>query len=160
MRSHYIGRTFIEPSEGIRHFGAKLKYSPVTSVLEGKRVVIVDDSIVRGTTSKKIIDMIRRAGAKEIHMRITAPPWKHPCYYGIDTPTERELIANKMSVEEMTKALGCDSLGFISVEGLRAVAPKTIDYCTACFSGDYSAGKPQDFKKDMMEQHAAVPASR
>jgi amidophosphoribosyltransferase len=153
IRSHYIGRTFIEPSDGIRHFGAKLKYSPVQSVLEGKRVVLVDDSIVRGTTSRKIVEMVRKAGAREIHMRISAPPWKHPCYYGIDTPNEGELIANKMDEGEMARALHCDSIGFISIEGLRAVAPKTLGYCTACFSGDYTAGKPSDFKKDMMETH-------
>jgi amidophosphoribosyltransferase len=153
IRSHYIGRTFIEPSEGIRHFGAKLKYSPVATVLEGRRVVLVDDSIVRGTTSRKIVEMVRKAGAKEIHMRISAPPWRHPCYYGIDTPSEEELIANKIDVAQMTRALGCDSIGFISIEGLRAVAPKTLTYCTACFSGDYCAGKPSDFKKDIMEAH-------
>lgn len=156
IRSHYIGRTFIEPSEGIRHFGAKLKYSPVTSVLQDKRVIIVDDSIVRGTTSRKIVEMVRRAGAREVHLRISAPQWKHPCYYGIDTPSATDLIANQLGDEEMRKALGVDSLGFISIEGLRAVAPKTVGYCTACFSGEYPAGRPTDFKKDMLEQD--VPA--
>jgi amidophosphoribosyltransferase len=156
IRSHYIGRTFIEPSEGIRHFGAKLKYSPVVSVIEGKRVVLVDDSIVRGTTSRKIVEMVRRAGAKEIHMRISAPPWKHPCYYGIDTPTEGELIANRLSEAQMCKELGCDSIGFVSMAGLRSVAPKTQSYCMACFSGEYGAGKPAEFKKDIMERHVAA----
>lgn len=151
IRSHYIGRTFIEPSEGIRHFGAKLKYSPVRSVLEGKRVVVVDDSIVRGTTSRKIIDMLRGAGAREVHLRITAPPWRHPCYYGIDTPSYQELAANKMTVEEMAKNIGADSLGFISVKGLKQVAPKTVGYCTSCFTGDYPAGKPSNFQKTMHE---------
>ena len=151
IRSHYIGRTFIEPDEKIRHFGAKLKYNPVRSVLEDKSVAIVDDSIVRGTTSIKIVEMLRKAGAREVHLRITAPPWKYPCYYGIDTPTETELIANQHSVEEMAKMLGVDSLGFISVEGLLKVAPKTVGYCTACFNGDYPAGKPNNFKKNILE---------
>lgn len=156
IRSHYIGRTFIEPSERIRHFGAKLKYNPVRSVLEGKSVAVVDDSIVRGTTSIKIIDMLRRAGAREIHLRITAPPWKYPCFYGIDTPTEKELIANQMDNEQMCKALGCDTLGFLSVEGLMQIVPKTQGYCTACFTADYCAGKPNNFKKNMLEQTATA----
>lgn len=151
IRSHYIGRTFIEPNERIRHFGAKLKYNPVRSVLEGKSVAVVDDSIVRGTTSIKIMDMLRRAGAREIHLRITAPPWKYPCFYGIDTPSENELIANQMDLAAMCKKLGCDSLGFISVEGLMKVVPKTQDYCTACFTCDYPIGKPAHFTKKILE---------
>ncbi|HOR29101.1 MAG TPA: amidophosphoribosyltransferase, partial [Candidatus Sumerlaeota bacterium] len=140
----------------IRHFGAKLKYNPVRSVLEGKRVVVVDDSIVRGTTSIKIMEMIRRAGAREVHLRLTAPPWKHPCYYGIDTPSESELMANQLSVEEMARKIGCDTLGFISVEGLLQVVPRTQGYCTACFSGEYTAGKPTDFRKNRLEAHAVL----
>ncbi len=155
IRSHYIGRTFIEPDQGIRNFGAKLKYSPVASLLEGKSVCVVDDSIVRGTTSIKIVEMLRRAGARQVHLRITAPPWKHPCFYGIDTPSEAELVANRFSVEEMARHFGCDSLGFISVEGLMQVVPRTQNYCTACFSGQYDAGKPIDFKKNLMERHPA-----
>jgi amidophosphoribosyltransferase len=152
IRSHYIGRTFIEPDEGIRHFGAKLKYNPVRSVLEGKRVAVIDDSIVRGTTSVKIVDMIRRAGAKEVHLRITAPPWKFPCFYGIDTPNESELMASRMTVEEMSQKIGTDSLGFLSVEGLMRVAPKVQGYCTACFNGEYSAGRPEETNKLRLEQ--------
>ncbi len=152
IRSHYIGRTFIEPDQGIRNFGAKLKYSPVASLLEGKSVVVVDDSIVRGTTSVKIVEMLRRAGARQVHLRISAPPWKHPCFYGIDTPTEKELIANQLSHEAMTKHFGCDTLGFISLEGLLSVVPRTQTYCTACFNGDYPAGKPNHFTKNIMEQ--------
>ena len=151
IRSHYIGRTFIEPNQSIRNFGAKIKYSTVRSVLEDKRVAVIDDSIVRGTTSRKIVDMIRRAGAKEVHLRITAPPWKHPCYYGIDTPTESELMASQMNVEQMREAIGCDTLAFISEAGLRSAAPKTLSYCTACFSGDYCAGKPSNTDKNAME---------
>lgn len=154
IRSHYIGRTFIEPDQGIRNFGAKLKYSPVASLLEGKSVVVVDDSIVRGTTSVKIVEMLRRAGARQVHLRISAPPWKYPCFYGIDTPCETELIANQLSHEAMTKHLGCDTLGFISLEGLLQVVPRTQTYCTACFNGDYPAGKPNHFTKNIMEQAA------
>jgi amidophosphoribosyltransferase len=156
IRSHYIGRTFIEPNEGIRHFGAKLKYSPVRSVLEGRSVAVIDDSIVRGTTSVKILDMIRRGGAKEIHLRITAPPWKHPCFYGIDTPSEKELMANSHTVEEMARKIGCDSLGFISVEGLMKIAPKPVGYCRACFTGQYPAGRPAHFQKNIMEANAGL----
>ena len=103
------------------------------------------------------IEMVRRTGAREVHMRVTAPPWKHPCYYGIDTPSEGELIASNMSVEEIGEEIGCDSIGFISVDGLRAISPKTIGYCTACFTGEYDAGKPTAFTKDMMEFHAPAP---
>jgi amidophosphoribosyltransferase len=151
MRSHYIGRTFIEPDEGIRHFGAKLKYSPVRSILEDKSVCVVDDSIVRGTTSIKIVEMLRKAGAKQVHLRITAPPWKNPCFYGIDTPNEKQLMAAQLTHEEMEKKLGVDSLGFISVKGLMAIAPHTASYCTACFSGDYPVGKPTNFVKNINE---------
>ncbi|MCE5229119.1 amidophosphoribosyltransferase [bacterium] len=156
IRSHYIGRTFIEPDQGIRNFGAKLKYSPVASLLEGKSVVVVDDSIVRGTTSVKIVEMLRRAGARQVHLRISAPPWKHPCFYGIDTPTEQELIANQLTHDEMTKHFGCDTLGFLSLEGLMQVVPRTQTFCTACFNGDYPAGKPVHFTKNIMEQTAAA----
>ena len=159
MRSHYIGRTFIEPNEGIRHFGAKIKYSPVRSILEGKSVAVVDDSIVRGTTSVKIIEMIRSAGAREVHLRITAPPWKYPCFYGIDTPTGKELIASTLSVPEIAKKIGVDSLGYLSVEGLMKVVPKTIGYCTSCFSGDFPAGRPAHFTKDIMETREGTPVS-
>ena len=120
MRSHYMGRTFIEPSQQIRHFGVKLKLSPVREVLAGKRVVVVDDSIVRGTTSRKIVGMIRGAGAREVHMRISSPPTVGPCRYGIDTPTSEELIASAHTPEEIRKYVGADSLGYLSLEGLFA----------------------------------------
>lgn len=145
IRSHYIGRTFIEPSQGIRNFGVKLKFNPVRGILEDKRVVMVDDSIVRGTTFRKICEMIRKAGAREIHLRITAPPWKYPCYYGIDTPSREELIANQLETQQQyCDYFGCDSIGHISVPGLLAVAPRTQGYCTACFNGNYEAGHPGD----------------
>src|SRR5690606_17913753 len=120
VRNHYVGRTFIEPEEKIRHFGVRLKLSPVREILAGKRVVVVNDSLVRGTTSKKIVAMVRGAGASEVHMRIAAPPTTHPCCYGIDTPSRDELIASRLSHAEITKHLAADSLGYLSREGLRA----------------------------------------
>lgn len=137
-RNHYVGRTFIEPEQAIRHFGVKLKLNPVPEVLEGKRVVVVDDSIVRGTTSRKIVKMLRQAGAKEIHMRISSPPVIAPCFYGIDTPTQKELIGSKLKVEEVRKYITADSLGYLSLEGMLATAPGfSHHYCNACFTNDY-----------------------
>jgi amidophosphoribosyltransferase len=144
MRSHYMGRTFIEPSQQIRHFGVKLKLSPVREVLNGKRVVVVDDSIVRGTTSRKIVGMIRGAGAREVHMRISSPPTVGPCRYGIDTPTREELIASNHSPEEIRKYIEADSLGYLSLQGLyesvngdAAELEVRKGFCDACFSNDY-----------------------
>ena len=142
IRNHYIGRTFIEPRQTIRHFGVKIKLNPVKDVLKGKRVVVVDDSIVRGTTSKKIIKMIRNAGASEIHMRISSPPTMYPCYYGIDTPTRQELIASSHSIEEIRKYITADTLGYISLEGVKKVVDKPINYCVACFCGEYPVPFP------------------
>jgi amidophosphoribosyltransferase len=138
IRNHYVGRTFIEPSQGIRHFGVKLKLNTVKRELCGKRVVVVDDSIVRGNTSKKIIGMIREAGAKEIHMRISSPPTTHSCYYGIDTPTREELIASSKNTAEIAKFIGVDTLKYLSLEGLMDCAEGTgLEFCNACFSGEY-----------------------
>jgi amidophosphoribosyltransferase len=140
IRSHYIGRTFIEPEQKIRDFGAKIKYNVVRSAVKDKRVVVVDDSIMRGTTSKKLIKMIRRAGAKEIHLRISAPPTKYPCFYGIDIPTRHELIASSHTIEEIQKYLRVDSLGYLSIENaLKAMEVSNVksQWCDACFSGDY-----------------------
>jgi len=138
IRSHYIGRTFIEPSQAIRDFGVKLKLNPVRHLLEGKRVVLVDDSIVRGTTSRKIVRMMRNAGAREVHVRITCPPTRSPCFYGVDTPTKRELIAANNTVEEIRRFIEADSLGYLSLAGLReAVADDKHEYCYACYTGDY-----------------------
>ena len=125
IRNHYIGRTFIEPSQAIRNFGVKLKLNPVRGLIEGKRVVLVDDSIVRGTTSRKIVRMVREAGAKEVHVRISCPPTISPCYYGVDTPTREELIASSNSPEEIRQFLGADSLGYISLAGLRQAVNDT-----------------------------------
>lgn len=138
IRNHYVGRTFIEPEQSIRHFGVKVKLNAVPEVLEGKRVVVIDDSLVRGTTSRKIVKMIRQAGAKEVHMRISSPPIISPCFYGIDTPTKRELIASDHSTEEIRKYITADSLAYLSLDGMLKSAPKTPDqYCTACFTERY-----------------------
>jgi amidophosphoribosyltransferase len=164
VRSHYVGRTFIEPQQSIRHFGVRLKLNPVSDALRGKRVVVVDDSIVRGTTSRKIVKMVRDAGAKEIHMRISSPPTKWPCYYGIDTPTRGELIASSHSVEEINQYITSDSLAYLSLDkmveavmtvgrngaaGPNGATPKPngkslpvvnaaeSPFCHACWSGDY-----------------------
>ena len=138
IRNHYIGRTFIEPSQAIRNFGVKLKLNPVRSLIAGKRIVLVDDSIVRGTTSRKLVRMVREAGAKEVHMRISGPPTISPCYYGVDTPTKEELIASSNSPEEIRKYLGADSLGYLSLAGLRqAVNDSEGQFCTSCYTGVY-----------------------
>ena len=143
IRNHYVGRTFIEPADHVRHLGVKLKHNANQAVLKGKRVVLVDDSIVRGTTSKKIVGMVREAGATEIHMRIASPPTAHSCFYGVDTPETSKLLAANYSLEEMAKLIGVDSLAFISIDGLyRAVGEakrdnKNPQYCDACFTGDY-----------------------
>src|SRR2546422_4154 len=138
IRNHYVGRTFIEPEQRIRHFGVKVKLNAVPEVLEGKRVVVVDDSIVRGITSRKIVKMIRHAGAKEVHMRISSPPIISPCFYGIDTPTKKELIGSTHSIEEIRKYITADSLAYLSLEGLLAAAPGNRDrYCNACFTENY-----------------------
>ncbi len=142
IRNHYVGRTFIEPQQAIRHFGVKIKLNAIRGILEGKRVVVVDDSLVRGTTSQKIVKMIRAAGAKEIHMRISSPPIVGPCYYGIDTPTKKELLAANKNVEEIREFITADSLGYLSMEGMfRAVyntdSPENQHFCNACFTGNY-----------------------
>ncbi len=138
VRSHYVGRTFIEPTSQIRHFGVKLKLSPIESLIREKRVVVVDDSIVRGTTSKKIIQMIRDAGASEVHVRIASPPTTHPCFYGIDTPEKDQLIASRLSIEETRDFIKADSLAYISIDGLReSVGATNSTFCEACFTGEY-----------------------
>jgi amidophosphoribosyltransferase len=143
IRNHYVGRTFIEPSDQIRHLGVKLKHNANRAHVEGKRVILVDDSIVRGTTSVKIVEMMRNAGAREVHMRIASPPTKNPCFYGVDTPEKNELMAAQMTIEEMRKVIGVDTLAFLSMDGLyRAMGESARNnlspqYCDACFSGDY-----------------------
>lgn len=146
IRSHYVGRTFIEPSQSIRNFGVKLKLSPVRHLLDGKRVVVVDDSIVRGTTSQKIVKMLRESGAKEVHLRIASPPTAWPCFYGIDTPSRDELLAAKMTLDEIKNFVTSDSLAFVSLPGLHQAiqgaewgraSSLQSGYCDACFSGQY-----------------------
>ena len=137
IRNHYVGRTFIEPEQAIRNFGVKIKLNPIRSILEGKSIVLVDDSIVRGTTSKKIVQLLRQNGAKEVHVRISAPPTIGPCYYGIDTPTKSELIASKNNIESIRKFIGADTLGYLSIEGMLSVFKDQKKYCTACFDDRY-----------------------
>ncbi len=139
IRNHYIGRTFIQPLQAQRDLGVKLKLNPVRNLLRDKRIIVIDDSIVRGTTSRKIIRMLREAGAKEVHLRISSPPVTHPCYYGIDTPAQKELIASQKasSIEDIGKELEADSLGYLSIKGLREVLGHPENYCYACFTGDY-----------------------
>ncbi len=139
IRSHYVGRTFIEPQQSIRDFGVKLKLSPVRSCVENKDVVIVDDSLVRGTTSRKLIQHLRDAGARKVHVRISAPPTTHSCFYGIDTPTRQELLASRFTTEEISRFIGADSLGYLSKEGLAKVTERSAGpgFCNACFSGEY-----------------------
>ena len=156
IRNHYVGRTFIQPQQSIRHFGVKVKLNPVRSILSGKRVVLVDDSIVRGTTSRKIVRMIKAAGAREVHMRISSPPVVWPCFYGIDTPRRSELIAATHTVEEIQKYLGADSIGYLSLDGLlSSVAPgRRHLYCSSCFTGRYPVAFPASWHVE------AEPASK
>ncbi|NOT48610.1 MAG: amidophosphoribosyltransferase [Acidobacteria bacterium] len=138
IRNHYVGRTFIEPSQSIRSFGVRLKLNPIKDLIKGQRVVLVDDSIVRGTTSKKIVEMVRECGAEEVHMRISCPPTTHSCYYGVDTPHRQDLIASRMSNEEVCEYIGADSLGYLSLDGmLEAIGIEASSTCNACWSGKY-----------------------
>lgn len=138
IRNHYVGRTFIEPSQSIRSFGVRLKLNPVKDLIDGQRIVLVDDSIVRGTTSKKIVEMVREAGAKEVHLRISCPPTTHSCYYGVDTPHRQDLIASRMTVDEVREYIGADSLGYLSLEGMiEAIDIDPSSTCNACWSGKY-----------------------
>jgi amidophosphoribosyltransferase len=145
IRNHYVGRTFIEPQQSIRHFGVRVKLNPVKSILADRRVVLVDDSIVRGTTSRKIVKMVRAAGAREVHLRISCPPTVSPCFYGVDTPQRSELIAATHSIEEVRKYIGADSLGYLSIDGmLGAVGRDPGSYCTSCYTGEYPVAFPQN----------------
>lgn len=149
IRSHYVGRTFIEPKQSIRDFGAKIKYNPVVETLKNKKIVLVDDSIVRGTTSRKLVRMLKRAGVKEVHMRISSPPIVSPCFYGIDTPNKKELIAAKMSLESVRSYLGVTSLAYLSEKGmLNATQMETKNFCTACFSGKYPIALEKGVRSD------------
>ena len=145
IRNHYVGRTFIQPQQAIRHFGVRVKLNPVRSILDGKRVVLVDDSIVRGTTSRKIVRMVRSAGAKEVHMRISCPPTISPCFYGVDTPRKSELIAATHTLDEIRKYLDADSVSYLSLDGLTGAVPEGRSrYCTSCYTGVYPVAFPRD----------------
>ncbi len=146
IRNHYVGRTFIQPQQSIRHFGVKVKLNPVKSILEGQRVVLLDDSLVRGTTSRKIVKMVKAAGAKEVHLRISCPPTISPCFYGVDTPSRTELIAATHTIDEIRRYVGADSLAYLSLDGLRqAVGPsQQQSYCTSCYTGVYPVAFPRD----------------
>src|SRR2546421_8499419 len=148
IRNHYVGRTFINPTQDARNAKVKIKFNPVREVLQGKKVVVVDDSLVRGTTSRELVQMIRQAGATEVHFRVASAPITGPCYYGIDTPTKSELIASNHSLEEIRKHLGVDTLGYLSLDGmLRAAGGDSAKFCPACFSGAYPTGIPDDSQK-------------
>jgi len=150
IRNHYIGRTFIEPKNNIRHFGVKIKLNPVRQLLEGKRIIVIDDSIVRGTTSKKIVKMLREGGgAKEVHFKISSPPTIGPCFYGIDTPTRQELIASTHLLDEIRKYITANSLAYLSLEGLKRIVPNSEDFCTACFDCDYPISFPGEHLRQM-----------
>jgi amidophosphoribosyltransferase len=159
VRNHYVGRTFIEPRQSIRSFGVRIKLNPVRHLIEGKRVVLIDDSIVRGTTSKKIVRMVREAGAKEIHLRISCPPTISPCYYGIDTPNKADLIAAQMSVEEICKFIEADSLGYLSLEGMiEAIGIKSDSSCVACWNEKYPTRITSEAETMWERDHEAVGA--
>ena len=150
IRNHYVGRTFIEPKHSIRHFGVKIKLNPVRQLLEGKRLIVIDDSIVRGTTSKKIVKMLREGGhAKEVHLKISSPPTIGPCFYGIDTPTRSELIASTHLLDEIKKYVTADSLAYLSLDGLKKIVPNSHNFCTACFDCDYPISFPGEHHKQM-----------
>lgn len=155
IRNHYIGRTFIQPTQTMREMGVKLKFNPISGVLKDKRVVVVEDSIVRGTTLKKLTELIRNAGASEVHVRVSSPPIQYPCYYGMDFPSREELIANQKSVDEIRDYLGVDSLGYLSVDRLLDSVPRDErnDYCTACFTGEYPVLPEQDEETGSKERY-------
>ena len=151
IRNHYIGRTFIQPTQSLRDFRVRVKLNPIRSVLEGKKIIVVEDSIVRGTTARSRVDELRRAGAKEIHLRISCPPIISPCFYGIDFPSKQELIASNKSVQEIAKFLKVDSLEYLSLKGMLSVMENSKDFCHACFSGKYPVGIPQNQSKYLLE---------
>ena len=161
IRNHYVGRTFIQPQQSIRHFGVKVKLNPVRSIIEGQRVVLVDDSIVRGTTSRKIVRMVRSAGAREVHMRISCPPTISPCFYGVDTPRRSELIAATHTLEEIRKYLDADSVGYLSLEGLTgAVKGGSAKYCTSCYTGVYPVAFPATRRRICSLRSSSVATRR
>ena len=151
VRHHYIGRTFIQPTQFLRDFRVRVKLNPIHRVLEGKKIVVVEDSIVRGTTSRSRIEELRKVGAKEIHMRISCPPIRHPCFYGIDFPSKKELIASNKTVKEIAEFIKVDSLEYLSLEGMLKVMRNSKDFCHACFSGQYPVPIPKHKSKYVLE---------
>jgi amidophosphoribosyltransferase len=160
IRNHYVGRTFIAPEQMKRDLGVNLKFNPVRRILENRRVVVVDDSIVRGTTSRSLVAMLRDAGAREIHFRVSSPPIGWSCYYGIDTPTRKELIASSHEIAEIERYLGVESLGYLSMQGLRSCVERPEDHCYACFNGDYAERYGEEMDKLALERGGARTASR
>jgi amidophosphoribosyltransferase len=159
VRNHYVGRTFIEPRQSIRSFGVRIKLNPVRDLINGRRVVLIDDSIVRGTTSKKIVRMVREAGAKEVHVRISCPPTISPCYYGVDTPNKSELIAAQMSIDEITKFIEADSLGYLSLAGMiEATGISPDESCVACWNGKYPTQITREAETLWEREHESVTA--
>ncbi|MCS7001310.1 MAG: phosphoribosyltransferase family protein, partial [Dehalococcoidia bacterium] len=157
LKNRYVGRTFIQPDQRIREAGVRLKFNPLPQVLEGKRVVVVDDSIVRGTTTPHVIQLLRRAGATEVHVRVCAPPVRHPCFFGVDLATKDQLIAARMSVPEIQAHIGADSLGYLSLEGLyRAVGLPRERFCAACFTGNYPIPVEPEMDKMGLETRPRV----
>jgi amidophosphoribosyltransferase len=153
VKNRYVGRTFIEPSQMLRDQGIKLKLNPIPESLEGRRVVLVDDSIVRGSTTRQLVSMVREAGATEIHLRVSSPPYRWPCFYGMDTSDRSTLIAARMELEEIREHLGADSLGYLSLEGLLdATGVADAGFCTACLTGDYPTEVPQIADKFQLER--------
>ncbi|MGA0199288.1 MAG: amidophosphoribosyltransferase, partial [Prochlorotrichaceae cyanobacterium] len=152
VRNHYIGRTFIQPTQMIRDFNVRVKLNLIRSAVEGKRVVVVDDSIVRGTTSRKLVTALRKAGAKEVHMRISSPPVTHPCFYGIDTDNQDQLVAANLTLEGIVENIGVDSLGYLSIPGmLKAAQDDDRNFCKACFTGDYPVAVPEGLKRSKLK---------
>jgi amidophosphoribosyltransferase len=152
LKNRYVGRTFIEPDQRLRELGVQLKFNPLTQQITGKRLIVVDDSIVRGTTTPRVINLLRKAGAKEVHMRICAPPIRYPCFFGVDMATRWELIAAQKSVAEIKKAIGADTLGYISMDGLiEAVGQPREAFCAACFTGDYPTPVQLEMDKLQLE---------
>ena len=153
-RNHYVGRTFIQPAQEIRDLKVRVKFNPIRHLVKGKRLVVIDDSIIRGTTTRARVKSLREAGAKEIHLRISCPPTKHSCFYGIDFPTRKELIANRLSLEEIRRFISADTLGYLSLDGVLKAVGKPERYCTACWSGTYPIPFGEEGDKFALEKHA------
>jgi amidophosphoribosyltransferase len=162
IKNRYVARTFIQPGQELRKHGLRMKFNPLPEIVAGQRVVVVDDSIVRGNTTRQIVAMLKDAGAKEVHLRISSPPIRHPCHYGIDMSTREEMVAHERTVEEIAAELGADSLAYLSIDAVyEAVGTPRERHCDACFTGDYPLGDPEGANgKFALEDIAVVPASR